>query len=263
MTDDGHPHPRLPTPDIARNLEHFGLDRSFGWLTRSIRTVTTPYRNELDALRQRKSSLEQELSQLHTQTAHLDAMRARQATIAHELRAIDERLYAKPSRRLPMLDDIRVASPCKANWDEMVGAERARHCLSCQKSVYNISSMTREDAEAFLAERLGGDVCVRFYRRADGTVMTQDCSVGATKKRRKKVVLAIAGAGAIAAASATAFFRGTCHSATMGAIAVQGEPTFEMGDVASPAVMGSIAEPPRQVTPPPHAPEKSPAPSKR
>jgi hypothetical protein len=100
-----------------------------------------------------------------------------------------------------MLQDLRVASPCSADWEEMIGSERIRFCLACEKSVYDLSAMTADEAEALLAANMGGEVCVRFYERADGTVMTSDCPVGATRKRRKKLALAIAGAGAMAAAA--------------------------------------------------------------
>ena len=191
--------------------------------------MTTPYRNEVDALRERKASLEAEIARLRDQTTRLDELRARETELATELASVDGRLRAGlPKRGLPLLDQVRVASPCKADWNEMLGDERVRFCLSCEKDVYNLSSMAKDDAEALLRERLGDDLCVRFYQRADGTILTQDCPVGVKKKRTKKLALAVAGAGAMAAAAATMFMRGeTC--ATQGAVAggamYQGEMT--------------------------------------
>jgi hypothetical protein len=90
-----------------------------------------------------------------------------------------------------------------------------RFCLSCEKNVYNLSAMTRDAAEELLRERLGNDLCIRFYQRADGTILTQDCPTGVKKKRRKKLALAVAGAGAMAAAAATAFMsRSTCDGSS-------------------------------------------------
>lgn len=106
--------------------------------------------------------------------------------------------YRNERRQLPLLDQIRVASPCPAKWEEMVGNDRKRFCLSCDKHVFNLSALSREDAEQFLAENAGGEVCVRYYQRADGTIMTSDCSVGVRRKNRKKLALAVAGAGAMA-----------------------------------------------------------------
>jgi len=60
----------------------------------------------------------------------------------------------------------------------MVGDDRARFCGQCQKHVYNLSSLTADEAVALIREREGG-LCARFYRRADGTVLTSDCPVGA------------------------------------------------------------------------------------
>ncbi len=82
------------------------------------------------------------------------------------------------------LDDIKVASPCPANWNEMRGDERQRYCSECKLNVYNLSEMTRREAENFIISA-EGRVCVKFYRRTDGTVLTSDCPVGwqALKKR--------------------------------------------------------------------------------
>ena len=84
-----------------------------------------------------------------------------------------------------ILDGIRVASPCQASWDAMAGDDRARFCSSCSKNVYNLSAMTTAEAVAFVADR-EGEACVRFYRRADGTVLTSDCSVGAKPGRKAR-----------------------------------------------------------------------------
>ena len=75
------------------------------------------------------------------------------------------------------LNKIKIASPCSADWDEMLGDKRKRFCSLCQLNVYNISEMTEQEAKNFLFEA-EGRVCVRLYKRADGTVITQDCPVG-------------------------------------------------------------------------------------
>jgi hypothetical protein len=41
--------------------------------------------------------------------------------------------------------------------------------------VYDISEMTRGEAEALIAKHEGKRLCARFYRRPDGTVLTRDC----------------------------------------------------------------------------------------
>jgi hypothetical protein len=50
----------------------------------------------------------------------------------------------------------------------------------------------------------GGGACVRFYRRADGTVMTADCPTGARRSRRLTVVASTVAGAALAAASPAA-----------------------------------------------------------
>ena len=89
------------------------------------------------------------------------------------------------------LDGVKVAAPCPADWAKMVGDERVRYCDRCELHVYNLSGMTRREAEA-LVTNTEGRLCVRFYRRADGTVLTRNCPVGLRAIRRK--VSRVAGA---------------------------------------------------------------------
>lgn len=91
------------------------------------------------------------------------------------------------------LSGIRIASPCSADWNEMIGSERERFCGDCKLNVYNLSGMTQPEAERLLMSS-EGRLCVRFYRRADGTILTKDCPVGwrALKKRVSKTAAAFA-----------------------------------------------------------------------
>lgn len=93
------------------------------------------------------------------------------------------------------LDNVQVAAPCSANWEEMNGDDRARHCGECQLNVYNLSEMTRREAEKLLIER-EGSLCVRFYRRADGTIITENCprGVAAIKRRLSRTATALVSA---------------------------------------------------------------------
>ncbi len=90
-----------------------------------------------------------------------------------------------------LLANVRVASPCPARWADMAGDDRARFCAQCQKHVYNLSEMTAEDASDLIGEK-EGNLCVRFYQRADGTVLTADCPVGAAAVWRRVKRLAVA-----------------------------------------------------------------------
>jgi len=84
------------------------------------------------------------------------------------------------------LDRVKIAAPCSADWDQMFSfeGERVRFCSQCNLNVYNLSSMTRDEATALIA-RAEGRLCVRFYRRADGTVLTQNCPVGLRALKRR------------------------------------------------------------------------------
>jgi hypothetical protein len=83
------------------------------------------------------------------------------------------------------LDRVRVAAPCEADWDEMRGGERVRFCHRCSLNVYNLSAVTRREAERLVTRTEGGRLCVRFYRRRDGTMLTRSCPVGLRALKRR------------------------------------------------------------------------------
>lgn len=101
------------------------------------------------------------------------------------------------SRFTNTLGRVRVAAPCEEDWDEMRGDERVRFCSRCSWNVYNLSAMTRREAER-LVVGAEGRLCVRFYRRRDGTILTQDCPTGLIRLKRRvsRVATAAAAAGA-------------------------------------------------------------------
>jgi hypothetical protein len=104
--------------------------------------------------------------------------------------------------KLPLLARIHVATPCTADWSQMTGDERVRHCAHCKKDVFNLSDMSRAQAERLIIE-MNGDLCARYYQRKDGTILLADCSVGLQQKRRTGVLAAgaamlLAGAGGMA-----------------------------------------------------------------
>ena len=82
------------------------------------------------------------------------------------------------------LRNLKVAQPCPADWNAMAGNDRVRYCGQCQLNVYNLSGMAQTEAERLITQA-EGRVCVRFYRRADGTVLTQDCPVGLRAVKQK------------------------------------------------------------------------------
>jgi len=90
------------------------------------------------------------------------------------------------------LSFVRIAAPCRADWEQMSGNEQVRFCGQCSLKVYNLSNMSKRDAEALIigAE---GKLCVRYYRRADGTILTANCPTGLQilKRRVSKITRAV------------------------------------------------------------------------
>jgi len=151
-----------------------------------MREITSmSYRDDLAALSARHDALSSEVAQ---KTKELES-----AT-----RMLDE---AKARARLPILDNIRVASPCSAEWAKMSGDQQVRHCGDCKKNVYNLSEMTREEAETLIIAK-EGRLCVRYFQRKDGTILLKDCSIGISYRRRRRAVAVgalalLAGGGAL------------------------------------------------------------------
>jgi hypothetical protein len=139
--------------------------------------------------------------------ARHDALAAEVARKTRELEASGRLLeQARARARLPVLDDIHVASPCTADWNRMTGDDRSRRCAQCRLTVYNLSGMTRDQAEALIVER-NGDLCVRYFQRRDGTILLADCGVGASRRARRRWLAA----GAVTLAATGAGVAGTMH----------------------------------------------------
>lgn len=85
------------------------------------------------------------------------------------------------SNPVDFLKQIDVATPCSARWDDMTGDDRSRFCGLCKKHVYNLSAMKTQEAAQLIQEK-EQKLCVRFYRRADGTILTTDCPVGVRER---------------------------------------------------------------------------------
>jgi hypothetical protein len=94
------------------------------------------------------------------------------------------------------LDRLYVSSPCDADWESMPGNEQVRFCNQCDLNVYNISALTRKQAEKLIVET-EGHLCAKLYRRMDGTVITRDCPIGIRAIRRRVSRVANAALGAI------------------------------------------------------------------
>lgn len=65
-----------------------------------------------------------------------------------------------------------------------MGDDSVRFCNHCRLNVYNLSELSKAEAEALLVSS-EGRLCARLYRRSDGTVLTKDCPVGLQALRRR------------------------------------------------------------------------------
>ena len=154
------------------------------------------------------------------------------------------------------LEVIEIASPCPADWDAMTGNDQVRFCGECKLHIYNLSGMTRPEAETLVNES-EGRLCVRFFRRADGTVLTADCPVG-VRVIRRRLARALAAVAAIVGflSFGTLYTRGKA-----GASAVQTGPLAQLIEwiegapraMAGRMLMGDVAPPPPASRPSPRS----------
>jgi hypothetical protein len=92
-----------------------------------------------------------------------------------------------------------VATPCMVAWDSMVGDDRVRRCDTCKQNVYNISQLTRAQADELIAAK-DAQMCMRYFHLADGTILLRDGAVA-----YRPTGLATAAAAALALAGAVAW----------------------------------------------------------
>lgn len=106
------------------------------------------------------------------------------------------------------LERIYVASPCTARWESMSGTEQVRHCAECNRNVYDLSKLTRGQAEKLIVAS-GGRLCAGITRRPDGTVINAEepCGLHLIPRRASPiaaaVVSAVIGAGSAGPALAS------------------------------------------------------------
>lgn len=86
-----------------------------------------------------------------------------------------------------ILDGLTIKSPCSQDWDSMTGSDQARFCRHCDKSVHNLSEMTRSEALS-LVKKSQGRLCLRYYRRPDGLIQTATDNLHSIKRRASRLV---------------------------------------------------------------------------
>jgi hypothetical protein len=220
------------------------------------------YRDTARALEAYRDRVTAELQRARAACAEARARAAEVDRLEKELaetRALLDQLG--PRRVLGVLQEVRIAAPCHESWEQMKGNERVRFCGRCEKNVYNVSAMSEHEAEALLISSGDcADLCLRLYRRADGTVLTGDCPVGVRRRRRRAVAAAALGGGLMLAGSA---------ATSLGAVATMGarSPIGTVRPASEPRVLMGQAKltssPPDDPTPevrPHRSPDKLPSP---
>lgn len=75
------------------------------------------------------------------------------------------------SQRRPL-----VPKPCHEDWDKLTPVERGHFCTVCETKVWDLSSLTKEEADEFLRST-EGDLCVSYKERTDGEVVHREAPV--------------------------------------------------------------------------------------
>jgi hypothetical protein len=129
----------------------------------------------------------------------------------------------------------------------MMGDERVRFCRQCSLNVYNLSSMSRGEAERLISNA-EGRLCIRYYKRSDGTVLTRNCPVGLRAIRRR-----LSRAASATLSAVLGFFAGlgihtgttakapSQYFTTMGAIAMPEEKSVNVNDGKYTEIVGGYA----------------------
>jgi hypothetical protein len=78
---------------------------------------------------------------------------------------------------LQELGVIRIASPCDVPWSSMKGTNAVRFCDQCRLNVYNVEELSSYEVRELIL-KTEGRVCMRLFKRFDGTLLTKDCPRG-------------------------------------------------------------------------------------
>ena len=105
--------------------------------------MSEPYRDDVETLRRRLEVVSTDLADVRRRLQHAQALQQEQTDLEAEARELAELLARRQRRSLPVLDRVRVASPCDADWNEMTGDAHRRHCAQCDLHVYDLSALTR------------------------------------------------------------------------------------------------------------------------
>lgn len=71
-------------------------------------------------------------------------------------------------------DELRIDSPCSADWNAMKAGDVSRFCGDCKKTVHDLSSLDRAAARALLSAPPTEGLCVRYLYDELGHVVFAD-----------------------------------------------------------------------------------------
>lgn len=167
-----------------------------------------------------------------------------------------------PGRDSDEVDSVEIENPCDVPWDSMPGDDRIRHCGKCDQNVYNVQSLPRHEA-ARLMSISGQRVCLRIYRRRDGTVVTADCW-SRLRAARRQGVWTFAGVLVIVAwAEVAAIAVGLAGLRKVGARLPKIAPAVESAALRHPVdeeLISGLMRPKRPAVPPSNATPQAPSP---
>ncbi len=81
------------------------------------------------------------------------------------------------------LNLIDVPTPCDKSWNEMIGDDKSRLCLHCDKNIHNLDEMTAKEIEKLIFQSKGR-VCVRLTRDEKRQINTKN-------NRRTKIAASV------------------------------------------------------------------------
>lgn len=159
-------------------------------------------------------------------------------------------------RALPLVDRLRVRTPCDVGWENMDAdaAGRDRHCARCDLTVHDVASMTRAEVEDLLEARERGErVCLHLHvRRLDGAVLVKDGHVTRGHVVRPPPSRVIAAAAAtMTAMTAACASTTTPPDAPLAVIAVGSATATTPAPVVEPSPPPIETAPPIASSPPP------------
>ena len=103
------------------------------------------------------------------------------------------------------MKEAQIAAPCHVKWEDMTGDDKQRFCGDCKLNVLNAEAMTDDEVrQALLKAQNGERVCMQIYKRADGTILTQNCPQGIKLLRERARQAAAWFAGALSMLLSTA-----------------------------------------------------------